>query len=51
MFDIEFGKWKLNLKDANFPSSLLTTLFNKRIWKGICVPFIGNNIVLFLLST
>lgn len=49
-FDIELGKWKLNLNDANLPSSLFTTLFNNNIWNGMWAPLIGKRIVLFLLS-
>ncbi len=45
-----FGRWKLNLSDAFFPSSFLTTLFNMQIWKGTCCPLIGRSIALFLLS-
>lgn len=28
-FEIELGKWKLNLNEENFPSSLLTILFRR----------------------
>jgi len=47
---ILLGRWKLNLKEAYFPSSFLTTLLRMQIWKGTCCPFIGRRMALFLLS-
>ena len=42
--------WKLNLREAFFPSSFFTTLFKIHIWKGTCWPFMGSKMELFLWS-